>query len=50
MRLSRRGLLIGAGTAGGLVVAWSLLPRTFDPPLSAGDDEAVFGAWLKIDK
>ncbi len=50
MRLSRRGLLIGAGAAGGLMVAWALLPRTFDPPLAAAEGEVVFDAWLKIDR
>ncbi len=48
MRLSRRGLLIGAGAAGGLLVAWALTPRRFDPPLAAGEGEVVFDAWLKI--
>lgn len=48
MRLSRRGLLIGAGAAGGLLVAWALTPRRFDPPLAAGEGEVTFDAWLKI--
>lgn len=48
MRLSRRGLLIGAGAAGGLLVAWALTPRRFDPPLAADEGEVVFDAWLKI--
>ena len=48
MRLSRRGLLIGAGAAGGLLVAWALTPRWFDPPLAAGEGEVTFDAWLKI--
>lgn len=48
MRLSRRGLLIGAGVTGGLVVAWALTPRRFDPPLAAGEGEYAFNAWLKI--
>ena len=48
MHLSRRGLLIGAGAAGGLLVAWALTPRRFDPPLAANEGEHVFNAWLKI--
>lgn len=48
MRLSRRGLLIGAGAAGGLLVAWALTPRRFDPPLAADEGEVAFDAWLKI--
>ncbi len=50
MRVTRRGLLIGAGATGGLIVAWALTPRRFAPPLAAGRDEVVFDAWLKIGK
>jgi len=48
MQVSRRGILIGAGAAGGLLVAWTLLPRRFDAPLAAGEGEQVFNAWLRI--
>lgn len=48
MHLSRRGVLIGAGAAGGLLVAWALTPRRFDPPLAAQEGEQVFNAWLRI--
>ena len=48
MQLSRRGILIGAGAAGGLLVAWTLLPRRFDAPLPAGEGEHTFNAWLRI--
>lgn len=48
MQLSRRGVLIGTGVAGGLLVAWSLTPRQFDPPLAAQEGEQTFNAWLKI--
>ena len=48
MQVSRRGILIGAGAAGGLLVAWALLPRRFDAPLAAGEGEQVFNAWLRI--
>jgi isoquinoline 1-oxidoreductase subunit beta len=46
--VSRRGLLAGAAVGGGLLVAWWLLPRAYDSPLSPGRGEAAFGAWLKI--
>ncbi len=50
MRISRRGVLIGAGVTGGLVAAWALTPRSFAPPLTAGAGEYAFDAWLKIGK
>lgn len=48
MRITRRGILLGAGAAGGLLVAWSLTPRRFAPPLAPGKNEYAFDAWLKI--
>lgn len=48
MKFSRRGILLGTGAAGGLVLAWSLMPRRFDVPLAAGEGEFAFDAWLKI--
>ena len=48
MRFTRRGVLTGAAVGGGLLVAWNLMPRSFDPPLSPGDGEVAFEAWLKI--
>ncbi len=48
MRITRRGLLAGAAAGGGLLVAWALYPRDFDVPLTAGEGEFSFGAWLKI--
>ena len=48
MALTRRGLLIGGAAGGGLLVAWSLYPRSFPNPLSARPNEDIFGAWLKI--
>lgn len=50
MHLSRRGFVLGTGAAGGLLVAWALTPRRFPPPLTAGPDEVLFDAWLKIGK
>ena len=48
MQVSRRGLLAGAAAGGGLLVAWSLMPRSYSTPLVAVRGEQVFGAWLKI--
>jgi len=48
INVSRRGLLAGAAVGGGLLVAWMLLPRQYESPLSPGRREAAFGAWLKI--
>jgi len=41
-------MLIGGAAGGGLIVAWTLAPRSFPAPLSAGKGEAAFDAWLKI--
>ncbi len=46
--VSRRGLLVGAAAAGGLVVAWTLWPRHYGAPLAAGAGEFAFGGWLTI--
>lgn len=46
--LSRRGVLAGAAVGGGLLVAWSLWPRSYGTGLAPGEDEAAFDAWLKI--
>ena len=48
MEVTRRGLITGAAVGGGVIVAWSLFPRSFPNPLLAGRDEYVFDAWLKI--
>src|SRR5690606_31661933 len=48
LEVSRRGLLAGAAVGGGLLVAWMLLPRTYESPLAPGRGETAFGAWLKI--
>lgn len=48
MKVDRRAVLLGAGAAGGLVVAWALLPRHFKPPVVPGPDDFAFGAWLRI--
>lgn len=46
--VSRRTLLVGGGAGVGLVIAWSLWPRTYAGNLSAAPGETIFGAWLKI--
>ena len=48
LHISRRGLLAGAAVGGGLLVAWSLLPRTYESPLSPGRGETAFNAWIRI--
>ncbi len=48
MQITRRGVLAGAAVGGGLLVAWSLMPRQFDTPLTPGRGEIAFDAWLKI--
>lgn len=50
MQITRRGILLGAGAAGGLIAAWALTKRSFAPPLSPGEGEYAFDAWLKIGK
>ncbi|HEX8582945.1 MAG TPA: molybdopterin cofactor-binding domain-containing protein [Allosphingosinicella sp.] len=47
-RLSRRSLLIGGGAGAGLLVAWTLWPRSYAPNLRAGPGERIFNAFLKI--
>src|SRR4030095_16483219 len=46
--ISRRTVLIGGGAGIGLVLAWSLWPRSYQPNLRAADGETIFNAFLKI--
>ncbi|HYI64564.1 MAG TPA: molybdopterin cofactor-binding domain-containing protein [Allosphingosinicella sp.] len=46
--ISRRTLLIGGGAGIGLVLAWRLWPRSYEPNLRAAEGETVMGAFLKI--
>lgn len=48
MQISRRSVLVGAAVGGGLLVAWTLRPRSFATPLTPGRGEYAFDAWLKI--
>ena len=46
--ISRRTLLVGGGAGIGLVLAWSLWPRSYRPNLRAAEGEILFNAFLKI--
>ena len=46
--LSRRKFLIGGAAGAGLVVAWAIWPRSYEPNVAATENEQVFGAFLKI--
>ncbi|WP_298170879.1 molybdopterin cofactor-binding domain-containing protein [Novosphingobium sp.] len=48
MRLTRRGLLIGAGGAGALLVAFALSPRRYASALVAGPGEHVFDSFIRL--
>lgn len=50
MRLTRRGMLVGAGAGGALLIAFPLVPRRHGVPLLAGKDETVVDAFLKVGK
>ena len=47
-KIDRRSLLIGGGAGLGLIVAWSLWPRSYPANLTASAGETIFNAWLKI--
>jgi isoquinoline 1-oxidoreductase beta subunit len=46
--ISRRTLLIGGGAGVGLLLAWRLWPRSYEPNLRAAEGETLFNAYLKI--
>jgi isoquinoline 1-oxidoreductase beta subunit len=46
--IDRRTLLIGGGAGAGLLVAWAVWPREYEPNLRAGKGETLFNAYLKI--
>ena len=50
MRVSRRGLLIGAAAGGGVLVAYSLSPRRYPLPLDPAPGETAYSAWIKLDR
>ena len=41
-------MLAGAAAGGGLLLAWTLMPRTYGAPLDPGQGETAFDAWLRI--
>lgn len=47
-RISRRGLLVGGGAGVGLLLAWTIWPRTYAPNLATTEGEHVFNGYLKI--
>jgi isoquinoline 1-oxidoreductase subunit beta len=47
-RLTRRTLLVGGGAGVGLILAWALWPRRYEPTLSVREGETLFNAYLKI--
>ncbi|WP_088183253.1 xanthine dehydrogenase family protein molybdopterin-binding subunit [Sphingobium sp. Z007] len=47
--IDRRTLLIGGGAAAGLLLAWGVWPRSYQPNLNAGPGETIVNAFLKID-
>lgn len=50
MRLTRRGLLVGAGVGGALLIAFPLIPRRHPVPLAPGKGEHVVDAFLKVSR
>lgn len=46
--INRRKLLVGGGVGVGLLVAWGLWPRKYQPNLRPALGEHLFGPWLKI--
>lgn len=48
MRFTRRGLLIGAGGAGALLVAFALSPRRYASTLVPGPGEHVFDSFIRL--
>ncbi len=48
--ISRRGLLIGGGAGVGLLLAWTVWPRTFAPNLVASPGEFVLNGYVKVAK
>jgi len=47
-QFSRRSLLVGAGAAGSLALAWTVWPRSYGVNVAVAPDESLFNAFLKI--
>jgi isoquinoline 1-oxidoreductase subunit beta len=45
---TRRQLLVGGGVGVGLLIAWGVWPRKYQPNLRTVEGEHLFGPWLKI--
>ena len=48
LQLTRRNLLIAGAAGGGIIAVWALVPRDYPVPLSAGEAEQAFNAWIKV--
>jgi isoquinoline 1-oxidoreductase subunit beta len=48
LHVDRRSLLIGGGVGAGLLLAWGVWPRSYQPNLNASPGETIFNAFLKI--
>jgi len=46
--ITRRNLLIGGGLGVGLMIAWGMWPRQYQPNMKTAKGEHLFGPWLKI--
>ncbi|WP_299308701.1 molybdopterin cofactor-binding domain-containing protein [uncultured Croceicoccus sp.] len=49
-RVTRRGLLIGAAAGGGLIAAWTFIPRDYPVPIPPGEGQRAFGSWIKLSR
>lgn len=50
LHLSRRTLLTGAAIGGGLALAWTLWPRSYEQRVDTAEGETGFGAFVKVDR
>lgn len=48
LSIDRRSFLIGGGAGTGLLLAWAVWPRAYQPSLNTAPGETVFNAFLKI--
>ena len=46
--VTRRNLMIAGAAGGGIIAIWALMPRDYPVPLSAGEAEHAFNAWIKV--
>jgi len=50
LHINRRSLLIGGGVGAGLLLAWGVWPRNYQPNLNTSPGETIFNAFLKINE